>query len=146
MLMQAGSLHHLELNVSDLARSAELWGWLLEKLGYKPSESWKGGKSWRLHDSYIILLQVQEQHRYAGYHRRRIGLNHVAFRVQSVTELHELRKELQERNIPTLYADQYPHASGPQHVALYLEDPDRIKIELVVSAGDLSGAHAANTD
>ena len=30
-----------------------------------------------------------------------------------------------------LYDDHYPHAGGPDHHALYLEDPDGIKIELV---------------
>jgi len=30
----AGQLHHLEIYVSDLARSCEFWGWLLGELGY----------------------------------------------------------------------------------------------------------------
>lgn len=138
--MKTGVLHHIEINVSDLTRSTELWGWLLERLGYEPGESWTGGKSWRLDQSYIILVQVQERHRYAGYHRRRIGLCHIAFSIGSLDELNRLKKDLEARNIPILYGQKYPNASGPSHVALYLEDPDRIKIELVVSA-DFSAAH-----
>jgi catechol-2,3-dioxygenase len=139
--MNTGVLHHIELNVSDLERSAGLWGWLLERLGYEAADSWAGGKSWRKGDNHIILMQVQEMHRYAGYHRRRIGLCHIAFAVASLDELNQLKKDLEARKIPILYSDKYPNASGPTHVALYLEDPDRMKIELVVSSGDLSRAH-----
>jgi catechol 2,3-dioxygenase-like lactoylglutathione lyase family enzyme len=28
-----GGLHHVEINVSDLERSVEFWGWLLHELG-----------------------------------------------------------------------------------------------------------------
>jgi len=122
-----------------------MWGWLLERLGYAQSETWKTGRSWRMGDSHIVLLQVEDPHRYAGFHRKRIGLNHVAFGVSSLAELHDIRQELHDRQIPTLYADQYPNASGPQHVALFLEDPDRIKIELVVQAGKLSKAHTSSS-
>ncbi|WP_239584829.1 hypothetical protein [Chryseomicrobium aureum] len=33
--MSKGILHHVELYVSDLKRSTEFWGWLLEELGYE---------------------------------------------------------------------------------------------------------------
>jgi catechol 2,3-dioxygenase-like lactoylglutathione lyase family enzyme len=141
--MKTGVVHHIEINVSNLDRSVELWGWLLERLGYQQSEAWAGGKSWRLDSSHIILVQVQESHRYAGFHRRRIGLSHIAFALSSLDELNQFKNELQARNVPILYGDKYPNASGPKHVALYLEDPDRIKIELVVS-GHLASAHAAS--
>ena len=29
-----GHLHHVEIYVSDLAKTTEFWGWFLEKLGY----------------------------------------------------------------------------------------------------------------
>lgn len=31
----------------------------------------------------------------------------------------------------TLYESEYPFASGPDYYALYCEDPDRIKVEVV---------------
>jgi len=140
--MHTGVIHHIEINVSNLNRSEELWGFLLERLGYEQSEAWAGGKSWRKGQSHIILVQVRESHRYAGYHRRRIGLSHIAFAVANLDELNRLKKDLEGRGVPILYGDKYPNASGPMHVALYLEDPDRMKIELVVSAGDFSGVHS----
>jgi catechol 2,3-dioxygenase-like lactoylglutathione lyase family enzyme len=30
-----GGLHHVEINVSNLKRSVEFWGWLLPELGYE---------------------------------------------------------------------------------------------------------------
>jgi hypothetical protein len=31
----------------------------------------------------------------------------------------------------TLYDDRYPYAGGPGYYAVYCEDPDRIKVEVV---------------
>ena len=35
----------------------------------------------------------------------------------------------------SLYESEYPYAGGPGYYALYGEDPDRIKVEVVVSGG-----------
>jgi hypothetical protein len=32
-----------------------------------------------------------------------------------------------------LFADRYPHAGGLSHYALFCEDPDRIKVEVVAT-------------
>lgn len=39
-------LHHVELYVSDLRRSAAFWSWLLEQSGYGPFQEWENGVSW----------------------------------------------------------------------------------------------------
>jgi catechol 2,3-dioxygenase-like lactoylglutathione lyase family enzyme len=38
-------LHHVEINVSDLARSIEFWGWLQDELGYVEHQRWGNGRS-----------------------------------------------------------------------------------------------------
>ncbi len=38
---------------------------------------------------------------------------------------------MQEDQTTTPFNDRYPYAGGSDHYALYLEDPDGIKIELV---------------
>lgn len=67
----------------------------------------------------------------AGYHRRRTGLNHVAFHAGSRTQVDELTELLREKRIRILYEDRHPHAGGPDHYAVFFEDPDRIKVEVV---------------
>ncbi|WP_349516155.1 hypothetical protein [Leuconostoc suionicum] len=60
-----------------------------------------------------------------------MGLNHLDFSVDSKTKLDEIRLVLINANYTELYSDKYPHASGLQTKALYFEDLDRIKVEVV---------------
>lgn len=71
---RTGVLHHIEINVSELRRSAAFWGWFLQYLGYKPYQEWQGGRSWRLGDTYIVSVQVEPGYENPPYHRRRVGL------------------------------------------------------------------------
>ncbi len=124
-------IHHIELYVSDLNKSTEFWGWFLEELGYTPFQNWKEGRSWRDKDSYLVFVQVEDKYKEEGYHRKRIGINHLAFRAHSKEQVEKIRLILKQKKASVLYEDQYPHAGGINHYALYFEDPDRIKVEVV---------------
>jgi catechol 2,3-dioxygenase-like lactoylglutathione lyase family enzyme len=128
--MRRGTLHHIELNVSDLARSCEFWGWLLARLGYAEYQRWDCGCSWLLDATYIVLVQTESRFLNAGYHRGRTGLNHLAFQVEDPTAVDELVAELRARGSDVLYRDRHPYAGGAEHYAAFFEDPDRIKIEI----------------
>jgi len=128
-----GNLHHIEIYVHDLEASCDFWGWLLTSLGYGLHQQWAEGCSWKLGDTYIVFVQVREKHKSAGYNRCRTGLNHLAFHVGTRHELELLRAELNARGVTLLYDDKYPFAGGGEHVALFCEDPNRIKVELVAS-------------
>ena len=125
-------LHHIELYVSDLDRAVEFWTPFLEKLGYE-AERWSGGMNYfaGAADPYLCLLQASEEHLSAGYHRKRIGLNHLAFRARSRQHVDEVREWIMESGHTLLYDDRYPYATAPGYYALYCEDPDRIKLEVV---------------
>ncbi len=124
-------LHHLELYVSDLEASAGFWGWLLGELGYEPYQRWKQGRSWKKDRFYLVLVQVEEKHRDPAYHRRKVGINHVAFHASSREQVDRLAAELASRGTVMLYSDRYPYGGGEGHYALFCEDPDRIKVEVV---------------
>ncbi|WP_286170543.1 VOC family protein [Bacillus sp. NTK071] len=124
-------IHHIELYVSDLKKSSLFWGWLLEELGYIPFQKWDEGRSWKWKDSYIVFVQVEESFVDHGYHRKRIGLNHLAFHAKSREHVDYLFNQLETMGINILYRDKYPFAGGKGHYALYFEDPDRIKVEVV---------------
>ena len=128
-----GKLHHIEIYVSDLEKSCQFWDWLLKSLGYSLHQDWHEGRSWKLDDTYIVFVQVAAKYKDAGYNRRRIGLNHLAFHAGNKADLERLRTELQARGASFLYADKYPHAGGTDSTALFFEDPDRIKVELVAT-------------
>ncbi len=132
-------LHHVEIYVSDLARSRAFWQWLLcEELGYKVHQEWpkgidfspllaggQGGAS-----TYIVFVQTEQKHLDAGYNRCRTGLNHLAFHAQSREQVDDLTAKLRSRGITILYEDRHPYAGGPDYYAVFFEDPDRIKVEV----------------
>lgn len=60
-----------------------------------------------------------------------INFNHLAFYGGSRKQVDQLRKDLITRSVNLLYEDRYPYAGGENHYALYFEDPDGIKIEVV---------------
>lgn len=129
--MPKGLLHHIELYVSDLKASTEFWGWLLEELGYTLFQEWETGKSWRLEDTYIVFVQAEERFLDKPYHRSRVGLNHLAFHASSRQHIDQMTDQLKDKSVTILYQNQHPFAGGGTHYAVYFEDPDRIKVELV---------------
>ncbi|CAM3067374.1 VOC family protein [Filibacter tadaridae] len=129
--MGKGLLHHIEIYVSDLKRSAKFWGWLLEELGYNVFQKWERGQSWKLGDTYIVFVQTEERFLDVPYHRSRVGLNHLAFQADSREQVDNMTDELKSKGITLLYTRQHPFAGGDNHYAVYFEDPDRIKVELV---------------
>lgn len=124
-------LHHIEIYVSNLSRSIDFWDWFLKDLQYQVFQKWEKGISWKSDNTYIVFVQAEEKYLEAGYHRSRIGLNHIAFYARSREQVDEMTAKLREKGIPILYEERHPYAGGKEHYALYFEDPDRIKVELV---------------
>jgi len=125
-----GKLHHVDINVSDLKHSTEFWGWFLAELGYSKYTEWKSGIGWKLGETYIDIIQVEPEHIDPPYHRKRVGLNHLAFHAESREHVDELTKKLKLRGISVLYPDRHPFAGGPDSYAVFFQDPDRIKLEV----------------
>ncbi len=128
-----GKLHHVELYVSDLAVTRTFWSWLLEKLGYTLFQEWEEGFSYMLDSTYLVFVQTEEKHLSVPYHRCRTGLNHLAFHVFDSDEVDDFTALLREKNVTILYEDRHPYAGGAGYYAVFFEDPDRIKVELVAA-------------
>jgi catechol 2,3-dioxygenase-like lactoylglutathione lyase family enzyme len=126
-----GALHHIELYVSDLARSREFYARLLGRFGYELYQQWPQGVSFRLDQAYLVLVQTETRHLEPAYHRCRTGLNHLAFHAGSRAEVDALAAALQEWGVAILYPDRHPYAGGHDYYAVFFEDPDRIKLEVV---------------
>ncbi|WP_374536189.1 VOC family protein [Chitinimonas taiwanensis] len=123
-------LHHVEIYVSDLARSSAFWNPFMQQLGYEV-EHWSGGVNYRQGDTYLCFLQAPSDQLAAGYHRKRVGLNHLAFHGKSRRHVDQMAEWVKSAGYTVLYESEYPYASGPDYYALYCEDPDRIKVEVV---------------
>lgn len=128
-----GIIHHIEIYVSNLERTIEFWGWLLSELRYKKYQEWKEGISYKLLDSYIVFVQTEKKYQNTTYHRKRTGLNHIAFYVESPQIVDYFTIQLKKRKVNILYEDKHPFAGGDDYYAVFFEDPDRIKVELVAS-------------
>jgi catechol 2,3-dioxygenase-like lactoylglutathione lyase family enzyme len=126
-------LHHLELYVGSLPDSVAWWGRVAAALGWEPFQGfdgdWPDGRSWRAADgSYLVLVQSPDL---TPYHRRRVGMNHVALKAGGRETVDALVTELSAAGTRLLYPDRHPFAGGPDHYAAFVLDPDGIKVELV---------------
>jgi len=123
-----GSLEHLDISVSDLERSGEFWAAFLKDLGYHEFAKSATGWSWTNGESTVFLLQAEPAYLDPPYHRKRVGLNHLAFGVSDPKAVDAFTARLRERNVALLYGGP---RTGRTTYAVLFEDPDRIKIEVV---------------
>lgn len=126
-------LHHIEIYVSDLNASHAFWTSLLGLIGYQESARWDDGFTLaHEEDAYLTFVQVADKHAGREYHRCGVGLNHLAFRVRDRQTVDRLRDFCRKSGASCLYDDRYPFANGgSDYYALFVEDPDRIKVEFV---------------
>ncbi|KJS06127.1 MAG: hypothetical protein VR77_06360 [Flavobacteriales bacterium BRH_c54] len=127
-----GTIHHIEIYVSDLEKTKLFWEWLLtSKFSYTKFQEWQHGISFKFKDTYIVFVQTEDNYLDVVYHRKRTGLNHLAFHCDSKAFVDKLTAELKEKDVTILYADKHPHTED--YYAVFFEDPDRIKVEVVCS-------------
>ena len=126
-------LHHLTLWVPDLERAEQSWHWLLGELGYVRDASVERVVLLR-HASGVAVVLEQSPDMVPGmlYSRMRPGLNHLAFRVESVSALNHISEHAGDHGWSALPGDRHPIAGGAQ--VTYLEDRDGFEVELVASA------------
>ncbi|MCF7826398.1 MAG: VOC family protein [Candidatus Marinimicrobia bacterium] len=131
MKAKHGGLHHIEIYVSNLEQTRHFYEWFLGLLGYREFQSWDQGFSFLHGSTYVVFVQTAEKYLKQSYHRCGTGLNHFAFWANSIDQVDQVRELLRARGVNILYQDRHPHAGGPDHYAVFFEDPDRIKLELV---------------
>ncbi|MBF0787359.1 MULTISPECIES: VOC family protein [unclassified Streptococcus] len=124
-------IHHVEINVSNLEKSRAFYERLFADLGYELYQEWEEGFSYRDRETYIVFVQTDEAYREPLYHRKRVGINHLAFCLPTKVQVDALHERLRADDVPLLYDEFYPYAGGANHYAVFFEDPDRIKIEVV---------------
>lgn len=129
-----GTLHHVEIYVSDLNRTIAFWKWLLtEKFSYVISQKWDFGISFSLGDTYLVFVQTEEKYLKQSFNRKNTGLNHLAFHSGSKEFIDDLTLELKGKGVNILYPDKHPYAGGEDYYAVFFEDPDRFKVEVVLT-------------
>ncbi|MNK96877.1 hypothetical protein D3C87_1171870 [compost metagenome] len=123
-------LSHIEINVSDYSKSIRFYDTVLLPLGWERLVCTLDCATYCDGFLKIILSPVPTEHRDAGFHRKRIGLNHLALYASSKEEVDNYYQAVMQTNsISSLYQD------GPDgdesYYSVLFEDPDRMKIEVV---------------
>jgi catechol 2,3-dioxygenase-like lactoylglutathione lyase family enzyme len=126
-------LYHVQVNVRDAAVSLPFWTALLGFLEYRVVHAERDVAGFSNGTTDLWLMATEPAQAGPGFHRKRAGLNHVAFRVERREDVDRFRREfLDARGLPTLYDTprDFPEYS-PGYYAVFFEDPDRIKLEVV---------------
>ncbi len=125
-------VYHIQVNVRDAAVSLPFWKALLDYLEYRTVLEERDIAGFSNGTTDLWIMATDGAHAGAGFHRKRPGLNHVAFRVEQRGDVDRFCHEfLEVRGIPTLYGPprDFPEYT-PGYYAVFFEDPDRLKIEV----------------
>ncbi len=121
---------HLEINVTNYAESIRFYDKILLPLGWERLVTTKDCAVFCDGLLKLILSPVSEKHRSTIFHRKQVGLNHLAFYCSSKIKVDEYYETvLKSHKISVLY-DGSPQGNDDYYAVLF-EDPDRIKLEVV---------------
>jgi glyoxylase I family protein len=126
-------LYHLQVNVADPSRSLPFYKALLEYLEYRTVYETDAMAGFSGRGTDIWVAAAAPAHTRAGFHRKRAGLNHLAFRVDRREDVDRFQADfMTARKLPALYGTprEFPEYR-PGYYAVFFEDPDRLKLEIV---------------
>ena len=127
------ALYHVQINVRDANVSLPFYKSLLGYLEYRVIHEETGVAGFSDGTTDLWLTATDANHAGFGFHRKRAGINHVAFRVGCRADVDRFRDEfLIPRRMPALYGTprEFPEYR-PGYYAVFFEDPDRLKLEVV---------------
>jgi glyoxylase I family protein len=124
---------HLDLVVSDLDRSVELYRRLLEPLGYVWANEIVGERGERviyLGGSGIVPVSLRQAQTPGAHDRYRIGIHRVAFQAPSREIVDERLRWARGEGLE-IDNDPKEYNYRPGYYAGFFYDPDGIKLEIV---------------
>ncbi|MGA2409804.1 MAG: VOC family protein [Candidatus Binataceae bacterium] len=136
--MARGSINHLALTASDLARSSEFYDKVLGFMGYErvevPEATQQSMKTrlhaWASPAGSITLRSAKGAGISKAHDRNAPGLNHLAFNADNRADVEKLHERLKEIGVQILDPpSEYSYFAG--YYAVYFCDPDGLKIEFV---------------
>jgi catechol 2,3-dioxygenase-like lactoylglutathione lyase family enzyme len=126
-----GRVHHVILNVTDLARAKAFYGALLPALGYDGGVTeHPEGVGWYGPGGSFWLKRAAAALSGDGFHKDRVGLCEIAFAVASRDDVDALHRALVAAGARVLDPPrEYDYTPG--YYAVFFADPDGIKLEAV---------------
>lgn len=123
-------ISHVEINVLDYVEAIKFYDIIFPPMGIKRFNCMKDWTAYSDGQSKIIICPTDEEHRADGFHRKRAGLNHLAFYADFKEDVDKFHDEiLVSNNIEALYENK-PFGDS-EYYAVFFEGPDRLKLEYV---------------
>ena len=126
-------VYHVQINVREAAVSLPFYKDFLGYLEYRVVYEAPLVAGFSNGTTDLWLMATDARHAVHGFHRKRAGINHVAFTVDRRADVDRFRDEfLVPRRIEPLYGTprEFPEYR-PGYYAVFFEDPDRLKLEVV---------------
>ena len=136
--MLKGQFDHIQINVTNLRKSERFYESILGWLGYEKvvdngDAEETGIAQWHLGGNRLILAQIRKEFLHHGFHRKHAGINHISFWAPTRQVVDRFYEEvLLPNKVKVLYNGPKKYADYSKgYYAVYFEDPDRIKLELL---------------
>ena len=132
-----GMVHHIDLTVRDLAKSAPFYEVLLGFLGYARVKLEAALHVWDLtrNDKPISGIALRAARSAREHDRYTAGLHHLAFHAADRADVGRAHALMKEKGATILDAPaEYPQY-GAGYYAVFVADPDGIKVEVVHFVG-----------
>ena len=131
--MKRGLIYHVDIVVSDFVKSAKFYEGFLNWMGYRGIGYWEKEKvaGWGMRGCNVWVSEREDRFAQHEYHRKHVGVNHIAFHADTREAVDEFHMEyLSPNRIRVLYGGPKEHQEYSKgYYAVYFEDPDRMKLE-----------------
>jgi catechol 2,3-dioxygenase-like lactoylglutathione lyase family enzyme len=125
-----GWLHHIDITVTDLARSTEFYHRVLPLLGWQRRADVAEGPIWGGDRAEVGLQPARPESRRV-HDRYSPGLHHLAFGAPDRESVDRVYAELQRLGVPILDPPASYEQYAPGYYAVFFSDPDGMKLEYV---------------
>jgi glyoxylase I family protein len=124
-----GAIHHVIVNVKDVERAREFYGWLLPRVGYQRGPKHPRGGGWFSDVGSFWIKAAAPEFAADAFHKDRVGLCEIAFAAVSRAQVDALARDLVARGATVLDPPRdYDYTPG--YYAVFFADPDGLKLEL----------------
>lgn len=127
--MEINGIAHVQLTVSDFAKSKPFYEKLLAFLGLTPVMDFEGFYYCVGGRTGVAISSADDAHRGERFVQRRVGLHHVCFRARERADVDAVHAMLVGMGATIVHAPEEA-SFAPGYYSVLFEDPDGIRLEV----------------